>query len=230
MYRDEREVLRVRVAEALADEHAVRAQLREQRAAVAALNQQLERSELPLYPLKALLPQPQDAAVGPDTSLAALVTLADVVETRVRQFQADVERFGSVIKILSGRLTGSDDALPLAGAPRDVPWQLIVCEVLSATYHYGRVLFFVTGFLLASAHKHDTEQGWVPLALVLLHIALVAWRSTRRVSMLRHGDVASVTIMSRETTSSSFRNWPMRRSRGWDVKTSGYTGRGVPRS
>lgn len=227
VYRDERGALQARVEAALDAQRAAAVEVQDRLAAVAALNSQLEDKGLATTRLSDIectpAPDPSDlAAPGVGFGMAHLVTRAGELEADAERLQREAQRLGNLVRLLNDRIQGRRSAaMPLGNPPRTVPRSAAVLEFLGGVWSVVRLTIFFPP--VWAAPFITPALGFLSLALLCLVGVL---RARSRYDMWRFGVVATPTVVERDHTNSSYKNWPLRYAEGWQVKTESYSGHG----
>jgi hypothetical protein len=217
VYRDETASARERLDAAVERQHAAVTDVAERLEAIATLSRQLEKKGL-----SALAP-PEVAAAKielEDTSTARLPELvqrADEVETDAERLEGEVATLGRVFVMLQDRLLGRETVEPLGEPPRSVPVLYVATEWLCSFW-----ALWILPVVPVCAFWPPVGVGALGLLAVFATV-----RTARRAALLRWAKVAAqVKLVSSDSTSTNYTNWPMRTADGWKVTVEGYSGSG----
>lgn len=225
MYRDHLEAYRARLEAARQDVEAAWAAVRGQLELLEVLRGQLvERGlgvpEVPRVDPPELRPEP-----GPEVEAAELARLAGEAEGEARRLRERGAALGRLAELLNRRARGEAVTLPLGPPPRPVPALYGLAELATL---WVLVAMTIGVGLAWSAEASSGLDGLVPLLLPGVALLLGAVPALLRIRFLSRCAAAPATqVVESGGDGSSMTNWPLRRSKGWDVTVEGYTGSGV---
>lgn len=224
MYRDELAALRSRYHLARQRLDDARADLREQLALVDTLREQLKGRDMRAPEAPEMDEGPELGEAPDDAKAIQLAELAGHAERETERVVAARHIVARLAVLLTRRLMGEDVVMPLGSPPRRLPWTYLLAE---AARWWAVMVAFVAA---AGARALAATSPRDALLCVMGAGALLAVPCVRALLrgrfLARCQQAVATTVVSSDSGSTEMSNWPLARSKGWDVTVEIYSGNG----